>query len=182
MIFGKTSQKVAEYFQDDPALDILIGAGGMLDKDGRFLYGTYPLGWSPRLLLSLESRFMQPAVFFSRRAYESVGGICPDFRFCLDLDLFIRLAVGGFKHKVIHDRLALTRLHGASKTTKWQRVARREQQRIFAAHGYQPGGPTRRLMSLSRRIEHFLLRCRHEGVGNTLSCRSRHALANAERT
>lgn len=169
-------------FQQDPHLGVVVGAGGMIDGAGRFLHGVYPMGWGVDELLSFESRFMQPAVFFSRSVYERVGGMDPQFRFALDLDLFVRIAAIGAPHVITRKLLAFTRLHPDTKTSKWQNVKEREIMMIRSRYGVSPDFRQPAVRSLYWRTKHFLLRCRFEGVRNTFGTRSRAALHETQQT
>jgi glycosyltransferase involved in cell wall biosynthesis len=168
--------EVASQFQRNPNLGIVLGAGGMVDARGRFLHGVYPMGWGVAELLSFESRFTQPAVFFSRSAYEQAGGMDAQFRFALDLDLFVRIAATDTPHVITRTPLAYTRLHPDTKTSKWQAVKEREIMVIRARHGVRPDFHQSAIRSLYWRTKHFLLRCQFEGIRNTLSTRSRAVL------
>lgn len=168
--------EVAGHFQRNPRLGVVLGAGGMIDRAGRFLHGVYPMGWGVAELLSFESRFMQPAVFFCRRVYEQVGGVDPKFQFALDLDLFVRMAATGTPHVITRQLLAFTRLHPDTKTSKWQDVKERENAMIRSRYDSDHDFQLPPVRSLYWRAKHFLLRCRFEGVWNTFSTRSRAAL------
>lgn len=173
---------VAEQFQRNSHLGVVVGAGGMIDGAGRFLHGVFPMGWGVAALLSFESRFMQPAVFFSRSVYERVGGMDPQFRFALDLDLFVRIAAIGAPHVITRKLLAFTRLHPDTKTSKWQNVKEREIMMIRSRYGVSPNFHQSATRSLYWRTKHFLLRCRFEGIRNTFGTRSRAALHETQQT
>lgn len=165
--------RVADYFMNNQFLDVLVGAGGMIDSDGNFLHGTYPIGWNLYTVLSLHSRFMQPAVFYTKRAYEKVGGLNTDFKFSLDFDLFARFTEAKLPYQIIYDRLALTRLHPLTKTTNWQHIAKKEIEQIQQKHHAHLWGLKYSILILYWRIKHCLLRCRFEGIKATLTKRSR---------
>lgn len=167
---------VARNFKEDPALDVLIGAGGMIDVQGNFLYGSYPLGWNKYLLLSLQSRYMQPAVFFTARAYRQSGGINPDMQFCLDFEYFVRLAEGKYKSKIMHRKLAFTRLHSFTKTANWQHVSDKEKMEIYKHYKFKDYGLGYMFFCFSCRIKHFLIRSYIEGVFSVCQNRSNKAM------
>lgn len=79
----------------------------------------------PSLLLASgrSPKRHQPGIFFTRKAYETVGGINPSYHFCMDLDLHGRLLETSAN--VVYDgtTVAYFRLHPAAKTRKVDSVA-----------------------------------------------------------
>lgn len=59
---------------------------------------------------------LQPATFFLRRAWEDVGGLNPELRFCLDWDIVIRIAARN-PAVLINDFLAVSREYEDTKTS-----------------------------------------------------------------
>jgi hypothetical protein len=58
----------------------------------------------------------QPSAFLRRSALEKVGGIDVGYRYAMDYDLWLRLAVGGARFRAVDEVWAQFRIHGASKT------------------------------------------------------------------
>jgi glycosyltransferase involved in cell wall biosynthesis len=58
---------------------------------------------------------LQPSTFFLRRAWEECGGLDEGLRFCMDWDLFLRIAAR-YPAVVINDFLSSSREHDATKT------------------------------------------------------------------
>ncbi len=167
---------VAAHFRTQPSLSVLLGAGAMIDQYDKVLYGTYPVAWGLRALLSLQSRFMQPAVFFSKRVYDLVGGINRERQFCLDLDLFVRLAAMPVPHRITYTRLAYTRLHPLTKTARLQDVVVKESTMLQKQYRVHPRRGILRFFVPYWRCKHFLLRCWFEGIRYTLRNRSKEIL------
>ncbi|UCE99392.1 MAG: glycosyltransferase [Planctomycetota bacterium] len=69
-------------------------------------------------LLFWGAEFAQPATFWSRQAYEEVGGLDTSLRFAFDFDLFLRFRQRA-KINVISEYLSAFRFHEASKTMSW---------------------------------------------------------------
>ena len=89
---------VADFFAKNPSTHALSAGGYLIDKEGDLLNR-----WPPALSLGCRATFdklrffgmgpmIQPATFWTRRAYEEVGGIDPELEVNMDHDLFIRLA------------------------------------------------------------------------------------------
>lgn len=94
---------------------LVYGGWRQIDEHGEFLKDIPPKAWDYPTLLERANFVPQPAAFFTREAYEAVGGIDPRYRYAMDLDLWLRL---GRRYDVCRiDRvLAAFRFHPASKT------------------------------------------------------------------
>jgi glycosyltransferase involved in cell wall biosynthesis len=99
---------------EHPDAVAVYGEGYHVDEGGRVLE-RYPT--EPFSLLRLEETcfICQPTVFLRREAVERVGFLDEALQYCMDYDLWIRLArVGSFAFVPIF--LATTRLHAETKT------------------------------------------------------------------
>jgi glycosyltransferase involved in cell wall biosynthesis len=98
----------------DPEADVVYGEAYHVDVAGRVLerYPTEPF----RLARLAETCFIcQPTAFLRRRVVEKVGYLDESLQFCLDYDLWIRLArVAKFLY--LPEFLATSRLHEDTKT------------------------------------------------------------------
>lgn len=97
--------------------DCALAYGGwrQIDEHGALLKEIPPKAWDYPTLLERANFVPQPAAFFTREAYEAVGGIDTRYRYAMDLDLWLRL---GRRYEVCRvDRvLAAFRFHSESKT------------------------------------------------------------------
>lgn len=75
----------------------------------------YPVRDFDRALLERECFICQPASFFRRAAFESTGGLDPDFNLSFDYDLWLRLT-RTFSMQRIDATLADSRMHQENKT------------------------------------------------------------------
>lgn len=92
---------------------------------------------------------LQPGAFWSRDAYERCGGLDPEFRYYMDVDLFLRLArFGSMQH--VPGVLACLRKHHDAKTHHDPEGWRREHERLMrrSGAGFLRG---RKALSLVRR-------------------------------
>jgi glycosyltransferase involved in cell wall biosynthesis len=103
-----------EFFEKNPAVDMLYGRAGYVDRLGRPI-GEYPTERFDLQRLASFNFICQPSVFFRRRAYEGAGGIDSSLSYAMDYDLWIRVAK---KYKVAYldKTLSSYRLHEGSKT------------------------------------------------------------------
>jgi len=76
----------------------------------------------------------QPATFWTRTAYEKVGGLDTSLKFSFDADMFVKLRrIGAIA--ITSDYLAAFRLHPKSKTSTMQDVHQAETQLIRKRYG-----------------------------------------------
>jgi len=103
-------------------------------------------GWCP----------LQPATFWRRIIWEKIGGIDPEYRFCMDYDFFCRAAVAGSNFINIREYIATTRIHKYTKRTTIGSIGQIEYKEI--AKRYMPNNVSnaylkyRRVLSEMRRF------------------------------
>ncbi len=110
-------QTVAAYFMEHPDCEFLTGDSAFIDADGsRELFNARAASYSfDDLLHYYADKYLpQPSVFFSRSAFERVGGLDVSLRYMMDLDLFLRLRQQYALH-YIPQRISLMRIHSAAK-------------------------------------------------------------------
>jgi glycosyltransferase involved in cell wall biosynthesis len=119
-----TLKTVVDFFDANPAVDVLYGAARHIDADGRLLedYPTEPFAWDRLIETCIIS---QPASFFRRRTIEQFGPLNTAFPHSEDYELWLRWAKNGAKFQYLDQFLAATRLHPEAKTIA-KRVACRE--------------------------------------------------------
>lgn len=83
----------ARFLRDHPDIALVYGDAEFIRPDGSYLCpcaNTEP--FSRHRLLHYSDYIVQPAAFFRRSAYESVGGLDPSLHFAMDYDLWLKLA------------------------------------------------------------------------------------------
>ena len=129
---GAVAQAVAA-LDAHPQAAAVYGEGYHVDAEGRILerYPTEPFD-ADRLR---ETCFIcQPTVFLRREAVESVGHLDESLRYCMDYDLWIRLARAGRILTHTPHYLASTRLHADAKTLGRRRPAHAEILKVVRHH------------------------------------------------
>ena len=107
-------QKIAEFFCGNPSSPVVYGKSFYTDESGRVV-GRYPTGEFDRDRFPAFNFISQPSVFFTRKAYEEIGGIDKTLQFVMDYDLWIRFSQKFDLEYLPHD-LSTYRLHEFSKT------------------------------------------------------------------
>lgn len=110
------------YLRAHPSCAMVYGDAYYIDASGQRL-GRYPTG--PVAGLAEGCCICQPATFMRRDAVSAVGYLDPSLRFCMDYDLWLRLA-GGYQVDHLPRLLACSRLHPGAKTIAHQLDFHRE--------------------------------------------------------
>jgi len=113
--------KVDSTVSQQPDVDVIVGNGHYMDREGKFLRPY------PRIALSqgsdvkyamFEGGYLpQPSAYFRRAKYDAIGGINKSLKFCMDYDLWCRFALGGLKFVTIEDDISGNRWYEETKTS-----------------------------------------------------------------
>jgi len=116
--------QVAQAFRDNPQAAMVSGDAVLVGEDETPV--MMDMVWRPS---SRQMRYNMPvpqqSTFWRADVYRAVGGIDPDFKYCMDFDLFQRMSQGRKILRIPHI-LAAFRLHDAGKTATLGEVFRRE--------------------------------------------------------
>lgn len=82
---------VAEVFQREPDIDLVYGDFVYTDADGRPMRRRHVFKTMSYESLLYHDYLGQPAVFFRRRLWETVGPLDESLYYCMDWDLFLRM-------------------------------------------------------------------------------------------
>lgn len=101
-----------------PEQSFFYGDAVWIDAEGRLLRPKREVDFDWGMFAYGYCYLPQPATFFRRSAYEAAGGIDPDLHYCMDYDLWHKLArTGACGH--IPRFWAAIRSHPASKTSRY---------------------------------------------------------------
>jgi len=115
--------RVARAWLRHPGFGLYIGNGFRLRDGALTPFCRRHLALQRRALREGLDYVLQPSTFFSREAWNAVGGLDPALRYCMDWDVILRIAV---EHRavLIDDFLAVSREYADTKTAAggWGRV------------------------------------------------------------
>ena len=83
----------AEFFERHPDVDLVYGNANFVDANDQFIAHcahVEPFSW--HRLVNYTDFIVQPATFFTRRAFEAVGGADESLHYAMDYDLFLKMA------------------------------------------------------------------------------------------
>jgi glycosyltransferase involved in cell wall biosynthesis len=94
---------------------LVHGGWSQIGEDGKLLREVPPIPFDYRVQLEERNAVSQPGTFFTREAFESVGGIDESYRYAMDYELWLKIGAR-FEVRHVERTLAAYRLHPASKT------------------------------------------------------------------
>lgn len=126
--------RVARFFAQNPAVDVLYGDYWFIDDLGRTVMRRREIPFDAGILLYGLDYISQPTVFFRRRVLDQFGYLDESLHYGLDWEYWLRLARGGARFAHLPRYLAATRLHTAAKTIIAPPEMRAEHGRIRDAY------------------------------------------------
>jgi glycosyltransferase involved in cell wall biosynthesis len=132
--FQNTFSEVAKAFSKKPKMEWAIGNSLEINEKDQVVQTPWVL--TPdyySILLWKAAAFSQAASFWRRKPYFEVGEIDSSFRYCMDYDLYVRLAKRSKPGKINHF-LASVRIHKNQKTQTLGYVSDQEQAIIHSKY------------------------------------------------
>jgi glycosyltransferase involved in cell wall biosynthesis len=105
---------VAEYFKNNPDVDVLCGNGYQTDEHGRVVKKIFSTAWSLKGYAYGAVNTVQQATFFRRTAFESAGGFNLKNRTCWDGELLVDMAIAGARIKNTNRMIGSFRVYDGS--------------------------------------------------------------------
>jgi glycosyltransferase involved in cell wall biosynthesis len=127
-------QAVAAAYREAGQPSVLVGAGRMVDANGRQLFERWPDDLTHQAILQWRKWFMQAAVFFSAASYQAVGGFARDLDYAFDFDLWVRLSKQ-FRFVPVPCLLAEHARHADAKTERYRGRSYAETRLVQMRHG-----------------------------------------------
>lgn len=102
-----------------PEVGAVVGIGHKLDARGSVISSPLPPVVTRASLLDWchGMNFMQPACFFTQAAWQAAGPLRTDLDYCMDLDLWLRMAEH-HEFVVVNETMAFVHAHDDAKTIK----------------------------------------------------------------
>ena len=125
-----------EYLWTNPDVAAVYGDAHFIDAEGKFIAKCVHVEPFNRHRLFHYSDFIvQPTAFVRRSAFEAVGGIDTSLHWCMDYDLWLKMAQKGLKIAYLPQHLANYRWLADNKTATggWARL--REMENVVARYG-----------------------------------------------
>jgi glycosyltransferase involved in cell wall biosynthesis len=146
---------IARYFRQNPQADLVVGKSVLINSASTIYYrvpGLIPTFYS--LLFWGSGGFNQPASFWKRDLFLSVGPFDPAYRFSFDFDMYLRFTLKSHA-KHINQYLAAFRMHPKSKTITLRDVQEQDDAMLRQRYGINHFPKWIRKLAWS----YYMLRC-----------------------
>jgi glycosyltransferase involved in cell wall biosynthesis len=122
--------------------DIITGHGYFIDSHGKLIKRIIPTKIAPRRYVFGGSHIFQQGTFFTKESFIASGGFNVNNRTCWDGELFLKMAILGYKHKVIKSEVAMFRIHSKSitGTGRLEKEYSKDTERLFIETIGRPRG------------------------------------------
>lgn len=120
-----------------PETGAVVGIGHKVDLQKQIIYTPpyyEPITTTSMYLWTKGKNFMQPAAFFSKKAWDTCGPLNENLHYCMDGDLFIKISKQ-FKIRRVRADLAHAYAHDLAKTTADREKMFLEIFLMIASHG-----------------------------------------------
>jgi len=151
--------KVARNFENDSHLDVICGAGFLIDRNNNRLYPLYSDPFNLRRFAYGILMILQQSTFFKQRALQEAGGFNRENFTCWDAELILDMALQGKRFKAVNDYWSCFRFHpfsisgSGSRNDKYFQDLDRFFQRVYGRRK-TPGD---NLLAQIFRLEKFFL-------------------------
>jgi glycosyltransferase involved in cell wall biosynthesis len=116
---------IGTFLRDHAGVDFVYGDTNIIDADDRVIAHKRSIRFNLGVMRYAFLTVPQMSAFWSRRLYEEVGGIDRTLRFCMDYDLFVRMAMRAPPVRIART-IGSFRVHGSSKTSTLEHVRQLE--------------------------------------------------------
>lgn len=126
---------VRRAFRDDPDADVVVGDAALTALDLSVLHRYRPERVDfAHLLDYAANHLVQPAVYFTQRAFDAVGPLRKDLHYAMDADLFLAMAAR-YRFRRLPVEVAWSVYHEGCKTRAKRAESLAELALVEAAHG-----------------------------------------------
>jgi len=128
--------RVASFFADHPKVVFGNGDVNFIDAEGHLVERIWAIRPTRFLTANLGVHcWPQQGCFWQRWAYQQAGGIDEGLQFCMDRDLFLRLAGIGPSRRIPGQPVTDFRIHDQAKSSTLLSVAEQESDALIAKYG-----------------------------------------------
>lgn len=124
-------EAAVERFAAPDRPDVVFGYSVTVDQGGKVLRESRHDDFSLRALATLGMDVNQQSMFWRREFCDRVFPLEESLRFCMDLQLLVRLGEAGARFGLLPRFMGAFRLHGESKTSNWGAIRRAEEEHLL---------------------------------------------------
>ena len=125
-------QRVVKFFKENPEVDIVYGDYRFINEVGNIIKLRKEIDFNLFVLKYLHVLYIpSTATFFRRRIIDDGNFLKDDYRYAMDYEFFLRIALKGYRFAHIGEYLADFRWHPESKSTKAAKKQQEERERAL---------------------------------------------------
>jgi glycosyltransferase involved in cell wall biosynthesis len=109
-----TVMKVAQFFDENHAVDVVSADSILIDEYGKPIRGLYSDHFSLPCYAYGAAFIAQPSTFFRSTIFHRIGGFNPTNRITWDGELFVDMALAGARFALVRDYWSCFRVHANS--------------------------------------------------------------------
>lgn len=135
---------VADYFLNNPKVDVLYGNCDFVDKDGQIVKRRRSFEFHPGMLLYYGCYISSCATFLRRRVIDDNEMLNPEFRVAMDYEWYTRLMLRGYRFAHIPISLASFTWHENNISTAQRgrslierRMIQQEYSKVLGPNGFR---------------------------------------------
>jgi GT2 family glycosyltransferase len=125
--------EVSAELDKSPQASMVFGSCDYIDERGNLLWQNKSGAWAVPLFRVGPDLIPQPGALFRRSAFNSVGGLNPEYSWAFDFDLFLKLAKTG-RLVFVNKTLASFRWHPESLSVENRRKSVLEASKVRVSH------------------------------------------------
>lgn len=120
-----TFEFVAQFFSDNPKVDIIYGPYDLIDEGNKIITKVDPIEWNEWKFKHWRFVPMQPTVFWRKEVHDAIGTLDTSLKYTMDVDFFAKALNKGFVYRKVPKTLGQFRVHQESKTqndSNWSEI------------------------------------------------------------
>jgi glycosyltransferase involved in cell wall biosynthesis len=126
-----------------PEVSFVYGHTNIIDAQDRIIAHKKSVKFSLGVMKYAFLTVPQMSAFWTKQLYDDVGGIDASLRFCMDYDLFVRMASQS-PPVLVHQHIGNFRVHDSSKTSTLENIRQTEDALVHARYcAVKPSSPLR---------------------------------------
>lgn len=133
-------QNIEKCFKADPGLDFVNGASVIIDKNSNIITGLFILKQKKRYARHGIYYVNQPAMFWKREIFKTIGLLKEDYQASMDREFLIRIFEKNYKIGHINQIIAGFRIHSLAKSAggpENKKYFKRDKEELFKIYnGY----------------------------------------------
>lgn len=123
--------KIAKYFKQNPNADVVYGNTIFIDSNDEIIGDLKFTKFSLKSYIFKGFGLHQPSAFWKKEAFDELEGVREHFNFCMDTDLFMRMAKAGKNFHFFNNYLSCFRITKTQKSSVINHIGLKERQQII---------------------------------------------------